>query len=249
MGPPCKRDGEGAAERSKLPAIQAENPKGVTNRVEFLRFFPTIQKIQKQPRSSLSFALSLVWIWAPPSQRPSRLPSNTRLRGLARPQSESCLSPATSGLRFVRFLPRSSCRRSEGRAHFTSGGAPIVLSFGLIFLLPESISFLALRRSESPDLRAVAARLDPDVKSGRPARFVLREEKQGGVPARYSFTEGRAAITLLLWVRVHLQSDGAAFPHESRIQNWSLMSLQQQFIQDGRAACQACALLFPCCWP
>jgi len=83
---------------------------------------------------------------------------------------------------------------------YVGGIAPIVLSFALIFVLPESISYLALRQSESPDLAAIVTRLDPELKSERPARFILREEKQAGVPARHLFTEGRAPITLLLWL-------------------------------------------------
>ncbi len=83
---------------------------------------------------------------------------------------------------------------------YVGGIAMIVLSFALIFVLPESISYLALRQSESPDLAAIATRLDPELISERPARFILREEKQAGVPARHLFTEGRAPITLLLWL-------------------------------------------------
>jgi AAHS family 4-hydroxybenzoate transporter-like MFS transporter len=83
---------------------------------------------------------------------------------------------------------------------YIGGISPILLSLTLIFVLPESISFLALRRSESCDLTAVAARLDPELKPERAARFLLREEKQSGAPARHLFTEGRAMITLLLWL-------------------------------------------------
>lgn len=83
---------------------------------------------------------------------------------------------------------------------YVGGIAPIVLSVALIFVLPESIRFLALRRSESPDLAEIAARLDPELKSERPLRLILREEKQAGVPARHLFTEGRAPITVLLWL-------------------------------------------------
>ena len=51
---------------------------------------------------------------------------------------------------------------------YVGGIAPIVLSFALIFTLPESIRFLALRRSESPELVAIAIRLDPELKSQCP---------------------------------------------------------------------------------
>lgn len=83
---------------------------------------------------------------------------------------------------------------------YIGGISPIVLSLVLIFVYPESISFLALRGSESRDLAAVAARLDPELRSESGTRFLVREEKRSGVPARHLFTEGRATITLLLWL-------------------------------------------------
>jgi AAHS family 4-hydroxybenzoate transporter-like MFS transporter len=66
-------------------------------------------------------------------------------------------------------------------------------------MLPESVSFLALKQNSPAKVAAIAARLRPDLTFERDARFVLKEEKQGGVPARHLFTEGRAAMTLLLW--------------------------------------------------
>ncbi len=83
---------------------------------------------------------------------------------------------------------------------FIGGITPILLTFALIFVLPESIGFLALRRSESRDLAAIAFRLDPELKSEPAKRFLVLEEKRSGVPARHLFTEGRATITLLLWL-------------------------------------------------
>jgi AAHS family 4-hydroxybenzoate transporter-like MFS transporter len=82
---------------------------------------------------------------------------------------------------------------------YIGGIAPIALTLALIFVLPESISFLALKQGASPKLARIVVRLDPQLKSAPPTRFILREEKQAGVPVKHLFTEGRAAITILLW--------------------------------------------------
>ncbi len=82
---------------------------------------------------------------------------------------------------------------------YIGGGAPIVLSLVLLLVLPESIGFLALRQNSPDKVAAIAARLRPDLTFQTGARFTLSEERNAGVPARHLFTEGRAAITLLLW--------------------------------------------------
>jgi MFS transporter, AAHS family, 4-hydroxybenzoate transporter len=82
---------------------------------------------------------------------------------------------------------------------YVGGIAPIVLGMILLFVLPESIGFLALKQNGFADVSAIVAKLRPDLSFERGARFVLSEEKRSGVPVRHLFTEGRAAITLLLW--------------------------------------------------
>ncbi|HEV7965968.1 MAG TPA: MFS transporter [Candidatus Acidoferrales bacterium] len=82
---------------------------------------------------------------------------------------------------------------------YVGGFAPILLSLILVFTLPESIGFLALKQNGSAEVSAIAAQLRPDLSFDGRERFVLREEKRSGVPARHLFTEGRAATTLLLW--------------------------------------------------
>ena len=83
---------------------------------------------------------------------------------------------------------------------YVGGIAPILLGIALIFALPESITFLALRHRESPGLIRIATRLDPGRNYEPGARVLVREEHRSGAPAKHLFTEGRAKITLLLWV-------------------------------------------------
>jgi AAHS family 4-hydroxybenzoate transporter-like MFS transporter len=82
---------------------------------------------------------------------------------------------------------------------YVGGIAPIILSLILDFTLPESIGFLALKRNKFAEVSAIVGKLRPDLSFDRGARFVLQEEKGSGVPARQLFTEGRVAMTLLLW--------------------------------------------------
>jgi len=82
---------------------------------------------------------------------------------------------------------------------YIGGIAPLVLSLILIFVLPESIGFLALKKNGVAGVSSIVGKLRPDLSFERDARFILREEKRSGVPAKNLFTEGRAAITLLLW--------------------------------------------------
>ena len=83
---------------------------------------------------------------------------------------------------------------------FVLGGiAPIVLSLILVFTLPESVRFLALKQGRPDRVAAILAKL-----TGRTfapgAQFILREENQPGLPVKHLFTKGRARMTSLLWL-------------------------------------------------
>ena len=82
---------------------------------------------------------------------------------------------------------------------YIGGVGPILLAAILIFALPESVSFLALKRERPDRVAAILAKLRPDQTFAPDARFALREEKQAGLPVKHLFTEGRASMTLLLW--------------------------------------------------
>ena len=87
------------------------------------------------------------------------------------------------------------------RSVFILGGIlPFVISLLLIFVLPESIQFLAVEGSNSANIGKILARISPDVpRLG--ANFVAsHDERRRGVPVIDLFTEGRAAGTILLWI-------------------------------------------------
>jgi AAHS family 4-hydroxybenzoate transporter-like MFS transporter len=84
-------------------------------------------------------------------------------------------------------------------AMFWFGGiAPLVIGVVLMLWLPESLRFLIARGRDAAAIASVVRRISPDVPAG--ARFVSDEERVEGVPLKNLFSDGRAALTLLLWV-------------------------------------------------
>jgi MFS transporter, AAHS family, 4-hydroxybenzoate transporter len=84
---------------------------------------------------------------------------------------------------------------------FLVGGiAPIVAALLALAFLVESVRFLALDPGRREATAAILQRMEPGLAIGPDTRLVLREEKLPGVPATHLFTEGRAALTVLLWI-------------------------------------------------
>jgi AAHS family 4-hydroxybenzoate transporter-like MFS transporter len=87
------------------------------------------------------------------------------------------------------------------RSVFLFGGAiPLVIAVLMIFILPESISFLVLRGKDPERVAELMGRIDPTLKVSSGTRFVVKEKKRAGVPAIHLFREGRTKVTLLLWL-------------------------------------------------
>jgi AAHS family 4-hydroxybenzoate transporter-like MFS transporter len=87
------------------------------------------------------------------------------------------------------------------RAVFYFGGAiPLLLGIFMIFALPESLQFLALRASDPKKLVRWLRKIDPAAPSEDAVEYVVTEEKKSGLPAVHLFREGRTTVTLLLWV-------------------------------------------------
>ncbi len=77
---------------------------------------------------------------------------------------------------------------------------PLVLVIVLFFALPESVSFLLTRGLRPETARQIVHKIAPDVPAAADTRYVVNEEKLPGAPMKHLFTEGRAGLTLLLWV-------------------------------------------------
>src|ERR1700733_2632309 len=86
-------------------------------------------------------------------------------------------------------------------AVFKIGGiAPILLAILVAFTLPESVRFLALRKDRPEQVRSILRRLTHDFTLDESSDFVVTEERHHGLPVKHLFTNGRATITVLLWI-------------------------------------------------
>ncbi len=84
---------------------------------------------------------------------------------------------------------------------FAAGGAGLLLCVLLIFVLPESIQFLAVKQPESPALRLMAMHFAPADSIGAEARFSVRQEhKRTGFALFALFSPDQRAATGLLWL-------------------------------------------------
>lgn len=87
------------------------------------------------------------------------------------------------------------------RAVFLVGGAaPLLLLPVLAWRLPESARFLALKGGADAGIAAILARVFPNVRLAEGTRFAAGEVAGRGMPVSQLFHEGRAVVTLLLWV-------------------------------------------------
>jgi len=87
------------------------------------------------------------------------------------------------------------------RSVFRVGGIlPLVIAVLLVFVLPESIQFLAAQGKDSGTIAKIVARISPEVARSGATFVASREEQRKGVPVVDLFTEGRAAGTILLWI-------------------------------------------------
>jgi AAHS family 4-hydroxybenzoate transporter-like MFS transporter len=115
-------------------------------------------------------------------------------------------------------------------AMFWFGGiAPLVIGAVLLLWLPESLRFLMARGQNAATIAGIVRRISPDVPVG--ARFVSDEERIEGVAIRNLFTDGRAALTLLLWVPFFL-----AFAVLALTVVWSPILLNENGIPPAQAS-------------
>jgi AAHS family 4-hydroxybenzoate transporter-like MFS transporter len=87
------------------------------------------------------------------------------------------------------------------RAAFVFGGIlPILLVPLLAWALPESLNVLIQRGAAGRRIGAVLRHLDPRLPVSDTTAFSIAEKKEKGFPVVLLFREGRAPVTLLLWV-------------------------------------------------
>jgi AAHS family 4-hydroxybenzoate transporter-like MFS transporter len=87
------------------------------------------------------------------------------------------------------------------RSVFLVGGVvPLAIALVMLTSLPESLQFLAVRRTNMQALTKWLTKLDPTLRVDASTVYVANEESKGGVPVVHLFRDGRAMVTLLLWV-------------------------------------------------
>ncbi len=84
---------------------------------------------------------------------------------------------------------------------YVGGVVPLLLAAALFAFLPESVRFLATGRGNSRRIAAILSKVDRRLKFPEGTEFVVAAEplKRGFAPLRL-FSEGRAAMTISLWV-------------------------------------------------
>jgi MFS transporter, AAHS family, 4-hydroxybenzoate transporter len=87
------------------------------------------------------------------------------------------------------------------RSVFYFGGAiPLAGAIAMIWGLPESLQFLAVRRRSLDQLARWLKKLDPSLRIDHTTQYVTNEVGHAGIPIVHLFHDGRAMATLLLWV-------------------------------------------------
>ena len=87
------------------------------------------------------------------------------------------------------------------RSVFLVGGlVPLLLLPFLFKALPESIRFLAMMGGRDREVANLLQKIAPGVSFAGNAKFVVQEPKLSGLRVAHLFAEGRASVTVLLWV-------------------------------------------------
>lgn len=105
------------------------------------------------------------------------------------------------GSAFAGWTVAALIRNYGWQAIFRVGGSiPIVVAVLLIGLLPESIRFLVLQGGQKPRIFKYLARIAPTLLL--PEEIIAGEEEHSGkaFSVRQLFADGRAGVTLMLWI-------------------------------------------------
>jgi AAHS family 4-hydroxybenzoate transporter-like MFS transporter len=107
----------------------------------------------------------------------------------------------TLGAALGGFVARELIPAFGWRSVFIFGGVvPLAVAVAMFFALPESLQFLAVRKRQLDRLARWLKELDPALRIDSSTRFVTNETSRRGVPFWHLFREGRALVTVLLWI-------------------------------------------------
>lgn len=83
---------------------------------------------------------------------------------------------------------------------YLGGAVPLAMAVLMYVYVPESMQFLVLKGRRLDSVAACLRKIDPSVQIDAGTRYAMPEVKQSGVPMIELFRDGRAMVTLLLWV-------------------------------------------------
>ena len=84
---------------------------------------------------------------------------------------------------------------------FVVGGVlPIAIALVSLFVLPESVRFLMVKRGRTDLVLGLLRRIRPDLVVPDNASLAIDEENKEGLPVAHLFSDGRASMTALLWL-------------------------------------------------
>jgi MFS transporter, AAHS family, 4-hydroxybenzoate transporter len=100
------------------------------------------------------------------------------------------------------FLAAQLIQSYGWRAVFYFGGTiPLVVAAAMLFALPESLQFLAVRERRRNKIGPWLRRIDPSAVITESTRYVAPEQAHSeGVPWIHLFREGRALGTVMIWI-------------------------------------------------
>jgi AAHS family 4-hydroxybenzoate transporter-like MFS transporter len=107
----------------------------------------------------------------------------------------------TAGAALGGFVAAALIDTFGWRSVFLVGGAvPLAIALAMITSLPESLQFLAVRRTNLRALAKWLTKLDPTMTVDSSTEYVANEKSEGGVPVIHLFREQRGPVTILLWI-------------------------------------------------
>ncbi len=84
---------------------------------------------------------------------------------------------------------------------FVLGGvAPLIGFLVMLAFAPESLRYLVLRGKSNDKVLAILKKIAPELQLNSQTVFTVEEHQAKGFPVKHLFTNGRAALTLLIWV-------------------------------------------------
>jgi MFS transporter, AAHS family, 4-hydroxybenzoate transporter len=107
----------------------------------------------------------------------------------------------TAGAAIGGFIAAALIPAFGWRSVFYFGGAiPLAIGLAMFVWLPESLQFMVLRGKDRTRMLAWLRAIDPDAPTDPGTEYVVGEPARRGAPVVQLFRDGRAIVTLLLWV-------------------------------------------------